>query len=100
MEIRMFMISYSKQKAKNIRNLEENLSKEAHRLQKVAEKAWNQKILKKYDNVMTKLDKISFARTCVHECILKPVGMNSENEAQSIFSILRKEIMKTNASPV
>ena len=47
MEIRMFMISYSKQKAKNIRNLEENLSKEAHRLQKVAEKSLEPEDIKK-----------------------------------------------------
>ena len=63
MEIRMFTTSYSKQKAKNIRNLEKNLSKEAHRLQKVVEKSLEPKDIKKYDNVKTKLDKISFVRT-------------------------------------
>ena len=62
MEIRMFTMAYSKQKAKNIRNLEENLSKEAHRLQKVAEKSLEPEDIKKYDNVKTKLDRISFVR--------------------------------------
>ena len=51
-----------KTKAKRRRNLEENLSKEAHRLQKVAEKSLEAEDIKKYDNVKTKLDKISFVR--------------------------------------
>lgn len=64
MEIRMFTIYYSKQKAKARKNYEENLLQEAQRLQKLVENRTTPEAIKGYNSVKNKLDKISFDRTC------------------------------------
>jgi len=60
MEIRMFTIYYSKQKAKARKNYEENLLQEAQRLQKLVENRTTSEAIKEYDSAKNKLDKISF----------------------------------------
>ena len=49
-EIRMFKIYYSKQKAKARKNYEENLLQEAQRLQKLVENRTTPEAIKEYDS--------------------------------------------------
>ena len=63
MEIRMFTIYYSKQKAKKQKNYEQKLLQDAQRLQKTSENCATPELIKEYESTKNKLDKLSFHRT-------------------------------------